>query len=101
MAHLTAELRNTALDLAFKPPSGKWWTPEMLTPGFRPPVSSLEEYDWRTEKTKMGLIGKRPDPVKLKAQAVARADTHDRFRQAAEAVKRGATREEIRLLMEA
>lgn len=99
-ARLDATLRNTALDVAFKPPEGKHWTPQMLMPGYK--ASAIpEEWDWRTQKAMMNLIGKRPDPVKRKRDIAARASTQDRFRQADAARKRGATKEEIRLILEA
>lgn len=102
-AELHATLRNTALGLAFKAPDGKHWTRDMFMPGYSS-VSDPDEYDWRTERTKMNLIGKR-DPQKRRedalAEAAIQASTKDRFRQAEEAKQRGASREEIRLIMEA
>jgi hypothetical protein len=61
----------------------------------------LSEYDWQAEKKKLTLVGRKPDPEKRRAHDEALLSTRDRFRQAAEATKRGASREEIRLIMEA
>ena len=99
-ARIDATLRNTALDVAFKPPAGKWWTPEMLMPGYTF-ESKSEEYDWRTQKTLMNLVGKRADPEKVRADLAARRDTQSRFAMAEAAKRRKATPEEIRLILEA
>ena len=99
-ARIDATLRNTAIDVAFKPPSGKWWTPQMLMPGysFEP---KPEEYDWRTQRDLMNLVGKRPDPEKIREQTIAMRDTMGRFQMAQAAKLRRATSEEIRLILEA
>ena len=99
-ARIDATLRNTALDVAFKPPTGKWWTPQMLMPGYTF-ESKPEEYDWRTQKTLMNLVGKRADPEKVRADLAARRDTQSRFAMAEAAKRRKATPEEIRLILEA
>lgn len=97
---MQAELRNIALGAGLKPPAGEFWTAEMLLPGYR--VSLIQrDWDWRAEKAKMKLIGKRPEPAKLRADAEASRDTKNRFRMAEEAKGRGATAEEIRLILEA
>jgi len=100
-ARLDATLRNTAIDVAFKPPAGKFWTPDMLMPGYKTVSDPAEEWDWKAEKAKMHLIGKRPEPAKIKADLEARRETQGRFRMAEEAKARGASAEEIRLIMEA
>ena len=86
-----------AIEVGFKPPAGKFWTREMFMPGYQAP----ESYDWRAEKHKLSLVGKRPDAAEIKAQQQQHKATLDRFRQAAEATARGASKEEIRLIMEA
>jgi hypothetical protein len=100
-ARIDATLRNTALDMAFKPPEGKWWTPQMLMPGYQAESTHDTPWDWKAEKAKMQLINKRLDPVKRRTDAEARKSTHDRFRMAEAAKQRGATSEEIRLILEA
>lgn len=104
-ADLHSTLRNTALGFAFNPPEGKHWTREMFMPGYSGESGPTVEYDWQGEKAKMALVGQRQDPVKRRqasaAAAEALASTRDRFRQVAEAKKRGTTRQEIQLLMEA
>ena len=72
----------------------------MFMPGYKRPAATAE-YDWRTQKARMHLIGKRPDPEKRKAEFVARTDTANRFRMAEEAKARGASKQEIRLILEA
>lgn len=72
----------------------------MFLPGYESPAVS-QEWDWRAEKAKMQLIGKRPERAKILADAAAQADTKNRFRMAQEAKARGATAQEIRLIMEA
>ena len=99
-AELYATLRNTAIGIGFNPPEGKAWTQGMFMPGYRRPAA-VQEYDWRTQKARMKLIGKRPDAAKRQADDAARADTQTRFRMAEEAQARGASKEEIRLILEA
>lgn len=99
-AELYAILYNTANGIGFKAPDGKHWTREMFLPGYRRPEET-QEYDWKRQRELMGRIGKPPDRKKLKADTAARASTQDRFRQAEAAKKRGATRQEIRLILEA
>ena len=88
-----------ALGVGLKPPTGEFWTREMFLPGYKPPAPK-REFDWKTQKELMKRVGKRPDKPQRKAEAEALASTRDRFRQADEAKKRGASREEIRLIME-
>ena len=71
----------------------------MFMPGYRAPAAP--EYDWRAQKQMLQLVGKRPDPVQIQEDREAQQSTLDRFRQADEARQRGASREEIRLIMEA
>jgi hypothetical protein len=99
-AEVYAGLRNAALQVGLKPPAGEFWTAQMFMPGWQPP-QSRREYDWQTQKALMNRIGKRSDRKKRAAEAEAQASTKDRFRQVEEARKRGASREEIRLIMEA
>jgi len=93
-----ATLRNIGIEVGLKPPAGKFWTGEMFRADYREPEAA---YNWQLEKKKMTLVNKRPDPAHLKSQHEATASTQDRFRQAHEATQRGASRDEIRLLMEA
>jgi hypothetical protein len=58
-------------------------------------------WNWQAEKANMRLINVRPDPVKRKAEMAAVADTRNRFQMAKEAKARGATPQEIRLILEA
>ena len=97
-AEVYAGLRNMALGMGLKPPTGEFWTREMFLSGYQAPK---REFDWQTQKELMKRVGKRPDKTQRKAEAEALASTRDRFRQADEAKKRGASREEIRLIMEA
>ena len=53
----------------------------MLMPGYTF-ESKPEEYDWRTQKTLMNLVGKRADPEKVRADLAARRDTQSRFAMA-------------------
>jgi hypothetical protein len=101
VAHLVAEIRNAMLDKAFKPPTGDLWTPQMLMPGYKVTSEPTQDWDWRTQKERMKLIGKRPEPAKIKADLEARRETQTRFQMAEAAKERGATAEEIRLIMEA
>ena len=74
----------------------------MLMPGYEASKSDpAAEWDWKAEKSKMQLIGKRPDKAQIKAETEARKSTQDRFRMAEEAKARGASALEIRLIMEA
>jgi len=72
----------------------------MLMPGYTF-ESKPEEYDWRTQRDLMNLVGKRPDPEKIREQTIAMRDTMGRFQMAQAAKLRGATSEEIRLILEA
>ncbi len=69
----------------------------MWMPGYKE-----SEFDWRKSKADMmaafGKAEKTPDQIK--ADQAARADFSDRRRQALEAQARGASREEIKALME-
>ena len=101
-ADIHATLRNLAIEIGFKPPVGKVWTREMLTPGYKPSVE-VGEYDWKTQKRlSLHLVEKpEPKPEERAAAIEAARSNDDRFRQAQEATRRGASAEEIRLIMEA
>ena len=100
-AEIHATLRNSAIEVGFRPPAGKYWTREMLIPGYKPQAET--DYDWQAQKRLSLHLVKKPDATpEVQAAAVEAARSNeDRFRQAAEATRRGASAEEIRLIMEA
>jgi hypothetical protein len=73
----------------------------MFMPGHKSAPAVADDYDWRTEKAKLNLIGKARTLSERQADAAAQADTRDRFRMAQEAKARGASQQEIRLILEA
>ena len=100
-AEIHATLRNSAIEVGFRPPAGKYWTREMLTPGYKPQTDA--DYDWRAQKRLSLHLVEKPESTyeDLVAAREAAQSNEDRFRQAAEATRRGASAEEIRLIMEA
>jgi hypothetical protein len=78
----------------------------MFMPGYQAKGNPTgKDYDWELQKAVLKNKAKRQDKARMRADAIAeesaRAGTKDRFRQAKEAAERGASRAEIRLIMEA
>jgi len=100
-AQTQATLMNTAIGLGFKPPDGKHWTAAMFLPGYKEAAADPGNYDWRKQKELLNVLAKPRGARRDPAEAEAQQDTRNRFRMAQEAKARGASREEIRLIMEA
>jgi Phage tail assembly chaperone protein, TAC len=96
-AELHATLRNTALGLGFKPPSGKFWTREMFLPNYKP--SKSEPPDWQRDLAVMqqaAFPAGRPTREQMQEYAEGMKIVESRNKHAEQMRREGKSSEEIR-----